>query len=253
MEKISIISLIYQSTEFAEFVYNSLMKHTPELNNGEAEFYFIANDATDDVIRFLENKKYKYFINNNQKYSENELFKMGYAYPEYINRVYRGYNFGIKQSLNPIIVLINSDNAFSPNWLSKLREKLNDNLVVSPRCIQPHEVFRNPKNGSMCEMYDFGKTMKTFNEIAFIEKANQISSNTISIGNFFMPIMIYKKNVEIVGYYPEGNLHAGDYNQIKYTGDHEFFNKLERIGVHHITINDSICYHFQEGEKKNKI
>lgn len=36
---------------------------------------------------------------------------MGYAFPEYINRVYAGYNFGIKKSDSDIIVLVNSDNA----------------------------------------------------------------------------------------------------------------------------------------------
>ncbi len=254
MEKISIICLIYQSIAFAEFVYNNILKYTPEINNGEAEFYFIANDATDEVIKFLKEKNYPYYINNNNpKYNDDELFKMGYAYPEYINRVYRGYNFGIKQSINPIIVLINSDNAFSPQWLSNLRNKLTDNNVLSCRMIQPHDIFPNPKNHTVCEVYNFGKTLNTFNENNFIKKVEEIKDNTLSIGNAFMPVMLYKKNIELVGYYPEGNLHDGSYNKIKITGDHEFFNKLEKAGIIHFTVNNSICYHFQEGEKYKKI
>lgn len=246
--------MIYQSTQYAEFVYNNVLKYTPEISAGEAEFYFVANDATDEVITFLKEKNYPHYINNNiPKYTEDELFHMGFAFPEYINRVYRGYNFGIKQSNNPIIVLINSDNAFTPNWLPNLKSKLNMNVVLSPRMIQPHAVFPNPKNNSRCEVYDFGKTLNTFNEQAFIKKSIELSKDSLSIGNPFMPLMIYKQNIELVGYYPEGNLHAGSFKTIKFTGDHEFFNKLESKGIRHINVNNSICYHFQEGEKYNKI
>src|SRR5439155_17482671 len=111
--KISISSLIYKSTKYADFVYNSIYKYTPELQTGEAEFYFIANDATEQVINHLENKKYKYYINNNKHYTEEELFKMGYGCPEYMNRVYKSYNEAIKKASGEIIVLINSDMGFS--------------------------------------------------------------------------------------------------------------------------------------------
>jgi len=253
MEKISIICLIYQSPQFAEFVYNNLMKHTPELSNGEAEFYFVANDATDEVINYLKEKNYPHYINNNiPKYTEQELFKMGFAFPEYINRVYRGYNFGIKQSNNPIIVLINSDNCFSPNWLSNLKKRLTEKMAVSPRMIQPTG-FRNPINNSHCDIYQFGTTINTFNEEAFLKKVNELTRDEISIGNAFMPVMIYKSIIEKAGYYPEGNLHAGSYNRIRVTGDTEFFSKLNKIGVKHITSNDSIIYHLNEGEKHKKI
>lgn len=253
MEKISIICLLYQSTEYGEFVYNNLLKYTPELNSGVAEFYFIANDASDEVLKFLKEKNYKHYINNNKFYSENELFKMGYAYPEYINRVYAGYNYGIKKSKNEIVCLINSDNAFSPNWLINLKNKLTYKTAVSSRMIQPHKKFKNPKNNSYSEQYNFGETLKVFNEENFLKKVNEISKNTISMGNPFMPVMIHKSNIEKVGYYPEGNIANGNYNTIKYTGDHELFNKLEKIGINHITVDNSIIYHFQEGEKKNKI
>jgi len=253
MEKISIISLIYQSVEYAEFVYNNLIKHTPELNCDEAEFYFVANDATDDVLKLLKEKNYPHFINNNIKRTEQELFNMGFAYPEYISRVYAGYNYGIRMSNNPIIMLINSDNAFSPDWLVNLKKRLTREVVVSSKIIQPHHRFTNPINLSVCEHYDFGQTIKNFNEEAFLKKVNEIKNDSISIGNLFMPIMLYKDIIEKVGYYPEGNLHNGKYNIISRTGDTEFFVRLNSIGVKHINSNDSIVYHFQEGEKHKKI
>ena len=253
MEKISIISLIYQSIEYAEFVYSSVMKYTPEIVSGEAEFYFVANDASDEVLNFLDTKNYPYYVNNNSVYTEEELFNMGHAYPEYINRVYRGYNFGIKVSNNPILVLINSDNYFSPNWLKNLKSKLNHNVVVGTKIVQPHHAFVSPKNGSRCEVYDCGLSINSFNENLFIEVVKELTHDSISVGNLFMPLMLYKEQVELVGYYPEGNIHNGAYNRIKITGDHAFINKLEANGIKHITSNNSIVYHFQEGEKNNKI
>lgn len=252
MDKISIICLIYKSVNYADFVYDNIHKYTPEIECGDAEFFFVANDATEEVISHLEKMKYNYHINNNEILTENQLFNMGYAYPEYISRVYKGYNFGIKLAKNPIIVLINSDNAFSDNWLGNLLNKLNDNIVVSSRMIQPHHRFRNPKNGTICELLDFGKTLGGFDENKFIEKADILKTNTVSAGNSFMPLMLYKKQAELVGYYPEGNLHNGSYSEISITGDHAFINKLERHNICHITSNDSIVYHFQEGEKYEK-
>ena len=213
MEKITIVSLIYQSCEYAKSLYSNLLKFTPELENGEAEFYFIANDATDDVLNFLKDNNYPHYINNNKHYTEDELFKMGFAYPEYINRVYAGYNYGIKISTNPIIVLLNSDVFFSTDWLKNLKSKLTYNNVVSPFMIQPSP-FRNPINNHMCLIYDCGSTLSTFDENKFLNKVDELKKDIISVGICFMPMMIYKSNIEKIGYYPEGNIHDGNYNII---------------------------------------
>jgi len=96
---------------------------------------------------------------------------------------------------------------------------------------------------------EFGRGVKNFKEEAFLEKVKKISRDDISIGNAFFPAMVHKKNVEAVGYFKEGNLHAGHYMNIKETGDTHFYNQLASIGVKHITSNDSIVYHFNQGEK----
>lgn len=249
MEKISIISLIYQSVEFAESLYTNLIKYTPELKTGEAEFYFIANDATNEVVDFLEKNNYPHFINNNKHYTENELFNMGYAFPEYINRVYAGYNYGIRISKNPIVVLINSDTFFSPDWLRNLKKRLTMNTAVSSKILQPNW-FLNKLNKSRCLTFNFGKSIKKYDEIGFLKKVEELKEDSVSIGNAFMPLMIYKQNIEKVGYYPEGNIHDGTYKKIKLTGDEYFFTELEKIGIKHITSNDSIVYHLDSGERK---
>ena len=248
MEKISVICLIYQSPQYAECVFDNLQKYTPELETGEAEFYFVANDPTYEVATFFERNSYPFYINNNPHLTEAELFNLGFAFPEYMSRVYRGYNYGIKVSRNPIVMLISSDNCFSPDWLQNLKKRLTIDNVVSPKMIQP-SWFRNPINGSECDIMPFGNGWESFNEKRFLERVKFISNDNNSVGNAFMPLMCYKKNIEIIGYYPEGNLHNGNYQTILRTGDTEFYLRLANIGVEHIQSDDSIIYHFNEGEK----
>ena len=249
VERISIICLIYQSCAYAEFFYENLIRHTPEIETGEAEFYFIANDAKGEVLSFLHDKDYPHFINNNPHYTKEELFVRGYAFPEYMARVYMGYNTGMRIAKTPIVMLVSSDNCFSPNWLPNLKKRLTHDRIVSPRLIQPDMAFPNPINHTECEVFDFGKGIDSFDEDSFLGKVREISANTEDIGNAFMPFMAYKNTVERVGYYPEGNLHNGSFDWILRTGDTEFYFKLDKNGVKHITSNDSIVYHFNEGEK----
>ena len=250
--KVSIVSLIYQSKHFAEFVYDSVIKHTPEITSGEAEFFFVANDATEEVIEFLKEKKYPHYVNNNTHYTELELFNKGYARPEYINRVYAGYNFAIKMCKHPIVVLINSDMAFSPNWLSNLTKRMSDDVVVSPVTFQP-TWFINPRNGLRCPKFIFGATIKSYNEDAFLKKVTEMTEDSSSVGVIFMPVMFYKWQVELIGGYPEGNLHGGTFETVRMTGDTFFFDKLQEKGIRHIQSNDSFVYHLNEGEKNRRI
>jgi dTDP-4-dehydrorhamnose reductase len=250
--KVSIVSLIYQSTDFAEFVYNSIMKYTPEIEQGEAEFFFVANDATDEVINFLKEKNYPHYVSNNPHYSESELFERGYARPEYISRVYMGYNYGIKMCKNPLVVLINSDMAFSPNWLSNLKAKLTENTVVSPVVMQP-AWFLNPRNGIKGIKQSFGATIRSFNEKNFLKTVEKMSEDSVSEGVQFMPMLMYKEHAEKVGYYPEGNLHGGSYDKVRMPGDAFFYDKLQGIGVKHVRVNNSFVYHLNEGEKNLRI
>lgn len=251
MEKISIISLIYQSQQYADYVFNNLQKYTPELEIGEAEFYFVANDSSYELATFLERSSYPFYLNNNPHLSDLDLFNRGFAFPEYMSRVYRGYNYGIKVAKNPIVLLISSDNCFSPKWVQNLKKRLTIETIVSPKIIQP-SWFRNPINGTECEIMPFGNGWESFNEDGFLERVHDESSDDVSIGNAFMPFMCYKSNIEKIGYFPEGNLHNGSYLNIWRTGDTEFYLRLANIGVNHIQSNDSIVYHFNEGEKYMK-
>jgi len=44
------------------------------------------------IISHLEQKGYRHYVNYNGVLTAEQLFKMGYGEPEYIHRVYRGWN-----------------------------------------------------------------------------------------------------------------------------------------------------------------
>ena len=245
---ISIISLIYKSTLYADSIYNSINEFTPLIAAGQAEFYFIANDATEKLINHLNNKKYRYIVNNNPRKTKEELFNMGYAYPEYLHYVYRGWNAAI-ESAQDIVVLINSDNIVSPNWLENLLAHLNEKTIVCSQLIER----RHPKYGVFPGAYEMnlGKNPKEFNKRLFLCFCATHTQDIIKPGGAYMPCIFYKKCIEQSGYYPEGNLRGATFNEVATYGDAELFRKLKEIGVDHITALNSLSYHFKEGEMED--
>lgn len=252
LPRISIAALIYKSNVYADFVYNSVHKHTPELKSGEAEFYFIANDASDEVINHLTDKGYNYYVNNNVVFSNDELFKQGYGKPEYINRVYKGWNEAIRKARGEIVVLVNSDMGFSDDWLKNLINKVSKDTIVSSKLIERgHERighFPDSLNGTGSYVYHCGKTPKDYDEEKFLSFAKTFRSDKVTTGGVFMPCAFYKENAFKVNLYPEGNIAGRSFDHVVECGDHKFFRLLSSIGVRHITTWDSIVYHFQQGE-----
>jgi hypothetical protein len=241
---ISIVSLIYRSTVFADSVYRSVHKFTQEVLDGKAEFYFIANDPEERLTRHLENKGYRYYLNVNPRRTEAELEAMGFAWPEYIHRVYRGWNEGIKRANGEIVVLVNSDHLFSPDWLGNLVKHVSETTVVTSQSLEP-EAWGGSFGG-----YRFG-TIDSFNYDDFLKFVNiHRRPGEVREGGVYMPVAFLKSLAEKVGYYPEGNLNGGNFATIGRCGDAAFFDRLAEIGVKHITSLDSMVYHFQEGEMR---
>jgi hypothetical protein len=246
--KISIVSLIYRSTKFADAVYNSLMKHTPHLSDGRAEFFFVANDPEPHLIEHLKKMNYNFFENYNQKKTSEELFNEGYGWPEYINRVYKGWNRAILESTGEIVVLVNSDNMFSPFWLENLQKNLQKDTFVCSQIVERNNHKLHPPFPG-CLVGNFGDHPDNFKEEEFLNFANTNRQVGIKNSGAYMPCMFYKESAINVGLYPEGNIHNGiDFNTIKEYGDQNFVKKLNEIGINHITALDSISYHFKEGE-----
>lgn len=247
MVDVSIICLIYKSPKLADFFYESLMKYTPLLKKGKAEFFFVANDPTKELLKHLKKKKYPYIINNNEIISDDELFSLGYAKPEYIRRVYMGYNAGIKHAKGKKIVLLNSDNFLSKDWLENLLKYLSYDSIICSTLVEPgHDIFGifpQAKYGN------FGNTIENFRDSDFQTYANIIKKTGLKTNGAYMPCLMYKDVAIMAGLYPEGNIADRNVNETKFFGDMYFYQKLSAFNIKHYTAKDSIVYHLKEGEK----
>lgn len=239
MVKVSIVSLIFTSKEYADFLYYQLMDNTPILKTGEAEFYFVVNfkkGESESVIAHLNNMARKYYIYDKEPEQK--------EYPNNIGSIYNAWNFAAEKASGEIIVFVNSDMAFSKDWLENLLKRLNKTKVVSPILVEsgklnsllPHTITKN-----------FGRNHKTFQEEKFKDFAEVLKEDTEQILGAFMPVAIHKENFIKAGGYPEGNriLPSG----LNISGDWIFFyERLEKLGIKHTTSFDSIVYHIQTGE-----
>jgi hypothetical protein len=246
----SIICLIYKSTAYAQYFYENLRRYTPEISV-DAEFFFVANDATPEVLDFLKSNNYPHLIATNKEYTVENLQSRGHSHPSYISRVYQGVNKGIRHAQSDEIVLFNSDNFVSPGWLPNLRKRLDKTCVVSPVLVQPHEQFQNPINKTLSRLANFGRGLREFREDDFVAWAETTKEDSVSMGNPYMPVLMYRWQAELVGLYPEGNIADND-GKFWYAGDTYFYMKLNLLNIRHINSNDSIVYHLQEGELYDK-
>ena len=225
--KIVVICLIYKSTKYIEFVLNSFKKHTKN-----AEFLFVANDATQNVKNFLNKNNINHLIFENDDKNEH-----------YIKRVYRAWNFGGNNADGDIIVFVNSDMAFSNEWLDNLLKNLDEKKILTSRLVESGKL----ESGKTAISKNFGKSYKEFDDEAFQKFVKNVKENKIVKGGLFMPCVIYKKSfIKSVGY-PIGNreetsgkITSGDWIY--------FYESLKSMGIKHYTVCDSIVYHIQEGE-----
>lgn len=251
MVDISIFSLIYRSKKYADWIHESVHRYTPLITTGVAEFYFVANDASEELVNYLIEKDYRHFINNNIRKDEEELFSLGYGAPEYINRVYCGYNFGITKAQGRIVILLNSDNCLSPDWLENLLKYLGKETIVTSQLVERS----HPKFGVFPGAYhcEFGNRPDVYNESEFLHFVNRAKITGIRKGGAYMPCAFFKDKAEEVGLYPQGNIAGKNFSEVVEYGDQHFFRKLSNIGVLHVTALDSIVYHFKEGEMDDDI
>ncbi len=246
MAQISIACLIYRSTAYADSVYQSIHKHTPLIAGGDADFYFVANDATPEVLAHLKARGYPHHVHVNAKRGPKRLFEMGIGAPEYIHRVYRAWNRAIELAQGTVVVLVNSDMFFSPNWLENLVRRVTRRTVVCSQLVErKHPRFEVL---SAAIHREFGSHPRDFNEGAFLQYAAEIQCNKTGAGGAYMPCAIYKEVALLAGLFPEGNIAGDSFEDVVAYGDKVFFARLTAMGVHHITAYDSIVYHTKEGE-----
>ena len=255
--KYSYVCLIYKSIDYIDFFLQQFYKYTNL--DPDDEFYFVANDATTEVLDYLKKNNIPHYIHNNTEEQKKEW---------YINNVYRAWNKSIKMAKGEYIILLNSDFGFSENWAENLKNQVRENICVCSRLVE-----RGPSDGGMSSgkygiEKSFGKNPHNYRENDFNNYSKEISINELNKEGLFMPLLIKKEYLEKINFYPEGNVLEGSdiFNPIYLTsndvyilgkkcisGDLILMQKLKSIGVNHFTTFNSIVYHFQEGEMKSNV
>lgn len=244
MPKVSIVCMIYKSPQYADWVYRSVMEFTPMIARGEAEFFFVANDPTDELVKHLKKQGYPFVLALHKRLSPEQLAEKGLENREYLNRVYQAWNQAILYAKGQMVCLLNSDNYVSPDWLENLLKYADFDKFVVPQLVEPSHhlpVFWCALHG------EFGSTITNFKKEAFLAFADIHRITGIKYGGVYQPCLFYKDVAIYAGLYPEGNLQAPS-GEVT-TGDKEFLLRLNKIGIKHITALDSVVYHMGEGEK----
>ncbi len=250
--QITIVCLIFKSLVWLEFAYGEALKLAKEFKRGEAQILFVANDATPEVIQFLEMNRIPFIKGTGKKHPDEW----------YINSVYRAYNEGIKHSSTPWVYLINSDMAFARGALSKSFALRHPDRLIATRLIE-RGVLSTGLHGVE---RDFGATPRKFRRADFMRFSSSLRESRVEKGGLYMPLFASRDLLLKAGGFPEGNIResqlprymndevwdAAVQGEACIPGDRAFFQKLELVGVEHLTLFDSLAYHFQEGELRSK-
>ncbi len=241
MTRLSIACLIYKSVGWLKFTYEQVQKYT---DLEDAEFFFVANDATRQVLQYLKEENIPHYIWNNSPEQRKEW---------YINSVYRAWNFAGRSAKGQFVVFINSDMALTPNWLDNLYNAYNGSSCLASRLVESGKL----PSGEYGIEKNFGRHYREFRESEFHKYAESIRAARTEKGGLYMPLLIKKTDFLSVGGYPEGNIVP--YSDIFaptiarrgescVSGDKVLMDKLRVKGVVHRTVFNSIVYHFQMGE-----
>ncbi len=254
-QQVTIISLIYRSPKYAVGLWKSLLAATPQLRTGEAVFFFVANNANSKTLKSLKKHQIPFIEFKPSTLSDEQHFALGFSAPEYIGRVYAGYNFGIKQCVTEKVVLINSDMVLSPNWLSSLLSLDDGNKIVSPTLVERYHPRFGVFPGAIEK--NFGSSFRSFKKSKWAEFLNiqNTLTGSVSEGGPYMPALFRMEWFKNFGLYPEGNLRLSseNYENVSEYGDQHLFRLFKQSGIEHITDPNSFCYHFKEGERSDSV
>jgi len=236
-KNIEVISLIYKSLSYLNFIYEQLK--SIEAEGWDVGIRIVANDPTEKIEKAIKTLSVKYNVYKDQKPTD-----------YYLNRVYRCWNYAGTTSKYDNICFVNSDMAFSDDWLTNLLKHHDGNNIPCSRLVEsakmPSGQHGIPKN--------LGQHVKHIDLVRWKHYANEIKVNEVHDGGLYMPCIFEKSRFVESGMYPEGNIYNGGVgkhtSEFIQSGDDWYFRKLEKeYGMKHITVFDSLVYHIQEGEK----
>jgi len=247
---VTLVCLIYAGIDWLEFAYGELLRLQSELENGRIEILFCANDPTDEIVDFLIQNNIPHVIFRNENPTEH-----------YLSRVYRAYNFAVSASKGEYCLLVNSDMAYSPGFMTRMLNERDENTLLVAKLVESGTL----KSGPHATKRNFGKHLYTFKREKFYKFASKIQSEKKADGGLYMPLLVHKQKFLNLGGFPEGNIAPkslsrylnGESAQISLpgdpciSGDEALFRKAKKLGMKHFTCFNSVSYHFQEGEKRN--
>ena len=242
-KNVEIISLIYKSVDYLDFIVDQLQGESCKVPGWDVGIRIVANDANERVIERLRSMDISFSLYNDPNPDD-----------FYLNRVYRAWNFAGISSEYDNLCFVNSDMAFSPNWLDNLLKHHDGENIPCSRLIESGKMT----SGMYGLSKDCGKTPSQFNSSRFQSFCNTVSENTTKEGGLFMPCVFEKDKFIESGMYPEGNIflengklicgYPND-RRVYMSGDKFYFHMLNRkYGMNHLTVFDSLVYHIQEGE-----
>jgi len=247
---VTLVCLIYSGIDWLEFAYGELLLLQKEFEQGEVEILFCANDASQQVLDFLKYNNIPYIEFNNADPKEH-----------YISRVYRAYNFATRAAKSEYCLLVNSDMAYTPGFLTKMLLQRDKDSFVVAKLVESGTL----KPGPLAIKKNFGKSLQRFRRKAFYKYALRKEEPGVAEGGLFMPLLISREVFLNLGGFPEGNIMPGSLDAyiqgkrfeiakpgtICVSGDEALFKKAKLSGIRHVTSLRSIAYHFQEGEKRH--
>lgn len=266
---LEIVALVYRSIAYVDFIVGQLQRFAriddpAAANNWQVSYRLIANDATPAVLRRLgelrDTQGLRFDVHSNSDLSE-----------FYINRVYRAWNFAMRSSQADIVCPLNSDMALSPGWLDALIRRHDGVNVPCSRLVESGNamgknapVFRE---GRHVIYGDFGGHPSDFRHdewLSFAAGLREQHQGQIEPYGFYAPYLIDRERFEAAGGYPHGNIHrrgvgkltgrGGRASPLLESGDAWFFRVVlgERFGMKHVTVFDSVVWHFKEGEQNDR-
>ncbi len=238
MKTLEVISLVYKSVDFLNFINEEMKKYCEDFYDVKVSYRIVANDPTPEVQEALENLGVPFDIYHDHTPD---------AY--YLNRVYRCWNYAGKSSNADMICFVNSDMAFTKNWLVYLYELHEQNFLPTSRLVESGKIL----SGQHAIMKNFGRNPQEFKSEEWTQFSNSIKAPKMELGGLFMPVLFDKKQFVDAGMYPEGNIYnngVGTCNgRAVISGDAFFFQKFAKLtGRQHATSFNSLVYHIQEGE-----
>lgn len=236
MRNLEIISLIYKSTDYLKSIIAEMQSSNADGWNITCRV--VANDASECVLGYLEGCHVNYTIYKDPNPSD-----------YYLNRVYRCWNFAAKTSEATNICFVNSDMIFSEGWLSNLLSYHDGVNIPTSRLIESGKM----ESGTHGVSVNCGQTLRGFDRASFASVCETIKEDGSKPGGLFMPCIFEKDRFVGAGMFPEGNIYldgVGTRGVFVESGDRWFFDYLEKhFSMKHITVFNSLVYHFQEGEK----